>query len=240
MSMNRHAWIPILALMGVAGCGKGGGSAYQPKPVPKVEAIAPKEGIDQNLIPLDEGNQWTYTEQVVRVMGTQRQQASVEQIFRVTKSTRTPEGVKATIELSANGKLTDRQVWLANDKGLYMLSQGLNDKPFTPPQPVILYPVEAGKSFKWQGSSIGPDGKTSTSTIESNILGNQEVDTETSHVSAIAIESKISFDKKDQSESSTMWVQPGTGIVRLVQQVVAGKVGGQITLKLKSYSLKKA
>ena len=225
------------AVLATAGCGHGGGSAYQPKPVPKVEAVAVKEGIEQNLLPLDEGNQWTYTVSVTAIAGGRRLGGEKEQTFKVAKVEPQGDGKKATFELWLDGKLSDRQVWLVNSKGIFQVATGLDLKPFTSPQPVIFFPVTPGATFDWNGNT--PQG---ASVVKSKVLGPQEVDTDSGRVSAIAVSSnsQITTSKGKGSSSSTIWLCPGTGIVRFVQQETSGSRVGQIVMRLKSHSLKKS
>jgi len=235
-------WVLITVGFALTGCGRGG-STYQPKPPAKVDANQAKEGADQNFVPFQEGNQWTYTAKLTQVVGKRQQtSAPIEQTFKIVKVERTPTGVRATFDVTINGKLSDHQVWLANDKGIYQVSIGLVPKDFSTPQPIILFPADTNKTFKWQGTGPLPNGQSGLNTVDSKILGPQEVDTDAGRVKAIAIYSKTSFATPKGAAgnaTSTIWLAPGIGIARYTQDAVSGTSAARLLLELKSHSLKK-
>ena len=242
MKMKSMGWFVVVAGIALAGCGHGG-STYQPKPPAKVDAFVVTEGADQNLVPFQEGNQWTYTAKVTASNGkVQRAAAPIENTYKITKVEKTPEGVRASFEITTAGKVTDTQVWLANDKGLYQISVGVPPKAFTTPQPIIVFPAKSGTTFNWEGSGLLPNGKTGKNVVESKILGPQEVDTAAGRVNAIAIEGKTTYSDAggvSAKATSTIWLAPGIGIARYSQDSVSGNTVVHLLLELKSHSLKK-
>lgn len=240
MKMKSLGWLIVVAGFALAGCGRGG-STYQPKPPAKVDAFVVKEGVDQNLVPFQEGNQWTYTAKVSGSNGkVQRTATPVDQTYKITKVEKTPDGVRATFEVTSGGKVTDNQVWLANEKGLYQISVGLVPKAFTTPQPIVLFPVKTGTTFTWEGSGLLPNGQSGKNTVVNTILGPQEVDTATGRVNAIAIEGKTTYNAEagQAKSASTIWLAPGIGIARYTQDSVSGTTVVHLLLELKSHSLK--
>lgn len=234
----------------MAGCNRSG-SAYQPTPPKKTEMIAVKEGPDQNLVPLKEGNQWTFSGQMAASVGGKSQSfPGIEQTFKIAKVETTARGTEATIEITVNGKVNSRQVWLANDKGLFQVSAtpalASADAPvpdlkaLSTPQPIIEFPASMGKKFTWSGTGPMPNSQIGTNTVESTILGPQDVDTDEGTMTAIAVDSETTFTAgKDQGKSkSTIWLAPGIGIARYTQEALSGTTRTKLVLKLKSHSLK--
>ncbi len=241
MMKKTLALVVVAVGLVVVGCNKGG-SAYQPKPPAKVDEFRPIEGPDQNLVPFQEGNQWTYTAKLTQTNGRQQQSsAPLEQTFKITKVEKTPAGTEATFEVTLNGKVSDHQVWLANDKGIFQVSIGLIPKAFSTPQPIIVFPADPNKTFKWDGTGPMPNGQSGKNSIESKIFGLQEVDTEAGRVKAIAVNSSTTFatPKGSGKADSTIWLAPGIGIARYTQQATSGNASAKLLLELKSHSLKK-
>lgn len=234
--------VGLLALGLTAGLGcNRPGSAYQPKPQPKVEVAATREGVNQNLLPLEEGNQWTYDLEITSLVKGRVQKAMPqEQTMRVTKVDKSPDAVRATIEITVGGKLVDRQTWLANSKGLYQTSVGLKSAPFEPIQPMVLFPVQTGKTFNWSGKGPLPGSQSGYSTQRNEIQGPQEVDTENGRVGALTIANSGDFTtaRGKGKMQGTVWIAPGIGMVRTYLDVSQAGEAGHVMLKLKSHSLK--
>ncbi len=227
----------VLTLLNV-GCKPSAGSAYQPKPQPKLEMASVKEGADQNLVPFVVGNQWTYELQQARITKRGRESADpITQTMKVTDVQRGADGTKASIDVLQDGKVVDHQVWLANAKGLYQLSVG--SVPFDPPQPVVLFPISSNQSFKWSGTGIVGAGKSGRSDAVSKVDGQQTVDTGTGSLMALAVTSSTSIPGSKTRLQGTVWLAPGIGIARLLQDSSTTDMVGHIVLKLKGHSLKR-
>ncbi len=230
--------ISVLAIALVAvGCKGGSGeSAYVPTPPPKIEPAAVSSGQEASLFPMTVGNSWTYTASTsVRAKAGTRQGAR-DVTFRVSKVDDTPNGKRATIDLVVEGKVTEKQIWLLNSKGIYQASVGgANPRTFSTPIPSVMFPVEKGKKFSWKGSA-----GNANMTYESEIIGSEEIDTELKRLSAIAVDSKGTtlIGKNTEKVDRTVWFAPGVGIVRIRETTVGKDAAMDLLISLKSYSVK--
>lgn len=240
--IDNKFWIGGLAgALILAGCGSGGGGSYTPKQTKKVDPAVVAPGQEANLFPWKVGNQWTYTLEGMR-MSQQGQQADpVRTItYKLTAVAPVEGGEKATFEISQDGAVMDRQVWLRNAKGIFQVSVSPANVPFTPMQPALVFPVKEGAKFKWTGTGVVPGGDQGKSTTESTVVGPQEIDTESGRMSGIAIETQTQWSSGNLKgmTNSVAWWTPGYGIVRFKQTAMANNVAVTQLLKLKSATLK--
>jgi hypothetical protein len=216
--------------------GCGGPSGYKPTPIveaPKVDASAITA---TSILPLKAGTSWTYA------MQTQSRPAGLvnavdgDLSFTIASVEPSPKGQKIVVELKTGDKLSDRQTWLLNDKGLYQLTAGLKDVAFTPMQPLVLFPVKEGDDFRWKGTGLCPDGVVGNMESASHVLGSQQVDTAKGKESGLAITTvtKYSHGKAIGLLQNTNWFKPNVGIVRLKQTLAVPKGAVETTLALKS------
>lgn len=237
--MNMRMNLILLAgCVALAGCNGGGGS-YTPKPVATTPVQTAKEGLDQNYVPFAEGKQWTYTSETVRrVNGRMTKAPDQEVIYKITKVEKIPEGQQITWEIKVGDRVSDRQIWIATEKGIFQTVVGLKEKKFTTPQPLVLFPVSENQTFDWRGSGALPDGTLGSNVVKSHVDGMQEVDTEMGRVQGLAISSDLDFATSTGrgKGDSTIWLSPGLGIVRFTQTVAQGPVVVSETLRLKSHS----
>lgn len=240
-----------MAALLMVGC-NGGSGGYTPKPVTSVPVVTPKEGLDQNYIPIAEGKQWTFVAETVKnvvpdptnpkLKPRQSHPPDEEVIYKISKVEKVAEGQQVTWEIRVGNQLSDRQVWLVNDSGIYQVVVGLTPKKFTSPQPIVLFPIADHKTFEWHGSGALPDGTLGSNIVKSHVDGMQEVDTEMGRVQGLAITSDLNFATTTGrgTGSSVIWLSPGLGIVRfkqIVGQVVnRTAVSVSETLRLKSHS----
>ncbi len=206
------------------GCGSGSGS-YEPKKAKPVESAMLKQGEEARLWPFRVGNQWTFktSSEARSAEGVSTTENQVT--LRIDKVTPTEDGSAAEFSfLDRDGKTIDRQVWRLGSKGLYQLRAGLKPVAFDPPQPAVLFPVKVGKQFSWKGAGLMPVGQAGPVESKSQILDSQEVDTDQGRVSAIPIETVSTFTFKNVKGAmlSTAYWQPGVGLVRYRQEIIAG------------------
>lgn len=229
--------ISVVIIASVAvGCSGGSGGGYVPTPAPKIEPVTIQTGQESNLFPLATGNTWTYVATTVARVGNQTQQGTKDAIFKVIKSEDVAGGKRATLELSIDDKVVDRQVWLVNSKGIYQVSvSGQRPRTFSTPIPAITFPVEAGKKFSWSGS----DGKAKMS-YENEVVGIGEVDTDMKRMSAVSVDAKGTSVLNNVTEKTerTMWMVPGVGIVRIRESTGSATASSELLLSLKSYTVK--
>lgn len=237
--MTRLTSLALLGLVS-AGCSGGSSSGYVPQPVPHVEKAEIKPGEETTLMPLKEGNSWTYAVEAQRMAGGRSAgNAQGELTYRVASTTVEGNATRATLELISGGKTIEKQEWLANDKGVFQIGVGEKTEKFTTPQPVILTPLKDHPSFEWRGYGLCPDGKFGNIIVRSKILDLQEVDSEIKRFSALPVESVTEYegDGRKGNAASTTWFAPGVGIVRFKQEVVTGDRASIMLLKLKRSSI---
>ncbi len=235
--MKISPYFSLTPLLLVIGCSGGGsGSGYVPTPTPAIEPAAVAAGQEQSLFPFKEGNSWTYTIKTVIRAGTTVNQGTQEATFKVAKTEVKDGNTRATLEMSINGKVMDRQIWLSNSKGIYQISIGTTPtRTFSTPIPSISFPVTAGRKFSWSGS----DGKSQMA-YSNVIVGPQEVDTEEKRLSAIAVDTKGTSinGKVTEKTDRTIWFAPGVGMVRVRESTVSSKGASELQLSLKSHTVK--
>jgi len=194
-------------------------------------------------MPLAVGNQWVYTYEQSGVAKNGRATSQrTEMIWKVVKAQPANGGVRATIEVSDGQGIMDRQEWESNPKGIFQVSSSLKRVPYSPPQPVIKFPVKEGSKHEWKGSGTLPINVFGTQNARSTVVGPQEVDTESGRVSAIAIETKSTFNAsgKPGSTHSYAWFKPGVGLVRFTSRLAFGTTIASTSLKLKSSTIKQS
>jgi len=236
--MKRIVSIGAAAAIVVAGCGQSG--EYKPTPVKSVQPAVVARGEERVLFPLQIGNQWVYTVEDQQRKGTQAASRTAEVVFRVTNTENVGDGVKATIQVTLDNKVQEVQSWLVDSTGIYQLAGGKAGTPYEPKQPAILFPVDTGRTFRWTGKGLMPDGGTGSGTLDNKILGPQEVDTEMGRMSAFCVETSGTFQSpRGQGKMRSMvWWAPKVGLVRWRMEMTVGDFGAVQTLRLKSYTLK--
>lgn len=227
----------------LTGCKHGPNDPYVPQPAKAIPPAAVTPGNEASLFPLDKGNQWTYAVSITRmVKGQQQAPLRRDWTCKVTSSEKTADGTRAVMDILQDDKLQDRQHWLVTSKGIYQTASGNPSIDYKPMMPVVVFPVKDGATFSWSGSGPSGLGVNGPHTSSSKIHGSEEVDTEMGTVSAIPIESdtRVKVGKDDGQSVSTVWLAPGTGIVRLRQEALAGDTGYVLVMSLKSKSLMKS
>lgn len=224
-----------------AGCGSGG-SSYKPEPVKPVGTASIKPGEEAKLFPWAVGNQWTYACETTQQVQGQTVGGAFDLTFKITAVTPTADGERCEVEItnSTNPKAKDLQRWERNSKGIFQVAVGNPMIAYNPPQPVILFPAETGRKFTWKGSGMTPAAKQGTTTVESEILGPQQVDGATERYSAIAVSTKgtFSYGTSNGQVASTAYWQPGTGLVRYRQEVAIGNGVSLQVLRLKAKTVR--
>ncbi len=259
MFKNQLKWMVcgISAAIVLSGCGSKD-SGYVANTIKEPEKAEVKSGEEKDLFPLAVGNQWTYTlEKQVAASTNQGGSEAYDITLKVVKVDQTANGTQALMEILRDEKVTDRQTWVVNDKGIYQLTASINDGktgpkdiPMTPMQPALLFPAKAGSTFEWKGKGAAMVGKVGDMTSKSRVLDAQNVDSDMGkRFSTIPVETKGSFTVPGQKGefASTVWFTPKVGMVRIIQSVqfVAGTdaknqalVRGTYIMRLKAYVVK--
>jgi hypothetical protein len=233
----------MVAALGLVGCGsKSDSTGYTPKPTKaaQLEEIDPNSG--KELWPMKVGNSWTYD-----VESTRTGQAAAK-TDEVTFTVASVNGDKSVIDVSINGEKKSQQCWQISDKGIFQVWTGKPENVFNPPQPLVLFPLEAKKSFDWKGSGPTILGVSGTQSATTEMLGTQLVDTSIGSKSAFSVVSNGTFKATLQGKpvdgrvQSAAFLAPGIGLVRYRQETAfmtpTGPMQTLEVIRLKVHSLK--
>jgi hypothetical protein len=239
MKPQLLAIIPILAL---AGCGKS-----DPKQSKKAEPPAPKITAQnqRSLFPFSEGNSWNYDLEIVTEGKDRQKETRTGEIqYKVSKVTKgSDDSIRATLSVKEGGKVLDEQEWSIESNGIFQYSSKSVKTPFTPKQPVIRFPVKDQDEFKWEGTGMTPIGKPGKMKYAFKNDGIQKnVDTEMGSMPGLFMQSAGTFQASDGIAGELItnsWFSPGVGLIRYRQVIGLKGVNSAITLRLKSYNVKK-
>lgn len=214
---------------------------YVPQPVEKPEPVALAKGQERSLMPLSRDSVWTYklTTEIYRdgeLVGSGDQIVT----YVVLKSEKSGDRTTATLELRSGDKVIDRQEMYQDATGLFQTTVGINPiVKFSPPQPILLSPVDEHKEFSYKGMGLKPDGKAGAFSSKSSIHESQSVDTDQGAFSAIPIETTINYGPESTKPGHNVtFFRPGLGIVRFRQETSSGRQLVVTTLRLKNYAIK--
>lgn len=222
-------------MLGVlVGCG--GPKEYKPKPVAKVETTTVDALTPENVLPLKEGNRWVYAVTTQTQAGDKSVPEEGELAIEVDRIVEKEGGKLATMRILRDGREVDRQNWLVNAKGLYQTTGIVNGREiaFSPPQPLVLFPVKEGETFEWKGKGVCPDGFAGTVRAKNTVTGVMDVDTGLGRKSGVAVESSQDFTSSANKGGMavTTWYAPNIGILRILQTTVVKRGTVQTTLRL--------
>lgn len=227
----------LLAPPLLAGCRNPapGYTPVAPAPIEPVQPTAVKT--PTALMPLDLGNHWTYDLQNQSFAGEKplgEQEIEVE--YRVVEVS--PDG-DARVTLESDDKPLDQQIWRSSPEGLFQVASGLKADRFDPAQPLALLPLTAGRKFEWEGRGPLADGRVGHSSLTSEILEPQNVDTEIGTLSAVPVVTRTEYDRGHVD--NTTWFRPGIGLIRLRQETIT-KDGHRdvLLLTLTNYAIKRS
>ena len=197
----------------------------------------------KSLFPMHEGNSWQYSIEVeTQLVNRPKSVATAEMEYRISKVIKDGASTRAIVSVFQDGRKKDEQEWESDDKGIFMLSSKPSRIPFTPKQPIVLFPLTNSKEIKWEGNGNTPFGIQGHMNLVYKNDGVQDVDTDMGSMNAAYIQSSGPFTTKDGKKGFVgvnSWFSPGVGLVRY-RQVLATN-GGQsgLTIRLKSYTVKK-
>lgn len=232
----------VVAGLVVIGCG--GPDAA--KPAEKKNEVKDTKVTPENqatLFPFAEGNSWVFNVDIERQAAGQAKQVGNGQIeYRVKSVTKGANGeTRAMLEVSQDGSKKDMQEWSMDSKGIYQVSMKAERIQFSPKQPVIRFPVKDQDVFNWQGTGLTPIGKSGKMSYAYKNDGMQVADTDMGSMNCLYIQSTGKFQTGETVGviATNSWFAPGVGLVRYRQAIRLKDLQSTITLRLKSYTVKK-
>lgn len=246
--MNRVA-ILLLAFVAAIGCGPSGQNAGQSGKQTKVVSAVAKSAAE--LMPVAEGNAWTYhiEDEIVGVT-VQQQRRILERTLKVAKVTRTDAGAQVLIEvLDQDGKVVLSFTLRVNDSGVYQLTgptppngQALQ---FDPPMPWVIWGAKLDQTTDWSGTGplpgVSKDGPVKGS-MKGGLMykGEAEVDGMHERFKTMRFDSAQTYthDGKQMRAVQVVWYAPQVGIVRMMEGISDGQIQRSSNWRVKSYTVK--
>jgi hypothetical protein len=234
--------LAIFTILSLAGCGKSDPKTSAKPKVPDLKITAENQ---RSLFPFAVGNTWSYAIEIVSEGKDRPKETRTGEIqYKVVRvSNDSSDSVRATLAVMQDGKQQDEQEWSCESKGIFQLSSKSSKTPYSPKQPVIRFPVKDQDEFKWEGTGITPIGKQGKMVYAFKNDGIQKnVDTEMESMPALFMQSAGTFKASDGTAGqlvSNSWFSPGVGLIRYRQVIGLKGVNSAITLRLKSYNVKK-
>lgn len=227
----------------LSGCNGGGASSVTPRPPVEVATIT--VGEEAKLFPLVVGNQWVYESSTTIQSQAGSQTEENELTFVVRTVNQQGDATRAVIDIKAGEELRDSTGWVVNQRGIHQSSARNLEAAFNPPQLLLPFPYEQGRTFEFSGTGPFPFEGSGQFRSSGTVVGPQEVDTGMGPKSAIAVDGRTSWRGRDaaggttdQTATSTTWWAPGIGLVRFVQDITGPGYRIRQVLRLKSHSLK--
>ncbi len=226
---------PLLISTFLLGCHKN-----QPKPAESNQANQMAYNSSKPLLPLAKGNQWQYSayKTVQNPQNTNTYKSTY--LFEVTNLTQAPNGnQEATIDVTSNGKLVERKIWSVGKNGIYQSAGGGKGAVFTPPMPIVPFPIQNDAKFKWTGTGPMELGANTASSLTGRFLGTEDFDTDDGRFKGVTVESHQDWtqNNKPATALSQSWWIPGIGLGRLIEVTALPNARLEIILRLKSYKL---
>lgn len=240
--MKTQSLLIILGLT-LVGCGKSDPKLANAKPTTPVVTVTSEN--QRTLFPFAVGNSWNFAIEIqTQAANRPKESVSGEVQYKVTKTIPVAnDGVKATIAVMQDGKKIDEQDWICDSKGIFQISMKSSNSVFTPRQPVIRFPVKDQDEFRWEGTGVTPIGKPGSMKYAFKNDGVQpNVDTDMGTMGALFMQTGGSFKTNEGVIGNLVvnsWFSPGVGLIRYRQVISAKGVNSSLTLRLKSYNVKK-
>lgn len=228
-------FIPLLVSTVLLGCHKG-----QPKQAESSKANQMNYNANKPLLPLAKGNQWQYSAYKTIQSPQNANTYKSTYLFEVTNLTQTSNGEQqATIDVTSNGKLVERKIWTVGKNGIYQAAGGEKGALFTPPMPIVPFPIQNHGEFTWNGTGPMELGANTASSLTGRFLGTEDFDTDAGRFKGITVESHQDWtqNNKPATALSQSWWIPGVGLGRLIEVTALPNVRLEIILRLKSYKL---
>ncbi|GIV02509.1 MAG: hypothetical protein D6724_04110 [Armatimonadetes bacterium] len=222
-------------------CGPSQPPSANKTPGADVETSAPAKGSAFDLLPLKQGNRWTYEVESTTTDARGSVLAVGLRTWEV-ESVKEGDGWKEAIikELTDQGELVntyDVRV-TADTIAFKSITQGGKKYTIQPPLPICKWPMKQGEQIQWTGTGITQDPNLKLKTTIT-FQGEMEVDTAEGREKAYRVE--IISEPADGSNSpasrSIYWFKPGVGVVRNVDTQLGRNMARKTILRLKGATI---
>jgi hypothetical protein len=126
--------------------------------------------------------------------------------------------VTFTVETKRGGEVAQREVYLMDEKGVFRTASGAEELlKIAPPLPVLTFPWQLGKSWKWKGKIGGGDQDDAPAEAEFTLSGPEELDTPAKkfvEVYKLNQTYKLTTAEGEQTWRNTQWLAPNVGLVK--------------------------
>jgi hypothetical protein len=179
--------------------------------------------------PLKEGNQWTYTGEIVTsIKGKEPMKNTTEMTFKVTSKAKVGTVDCMLYEGYVNDQLFQQEFFeltkdaLIAHKRIMFTGEEPVESQMEPPETMIQFPMEAMKSWEWSGKMMDvkteKETKTITGSFKFKVAGEEEVETPAGKFKTFRVE--MDGTASDGSgASSKRWFAHGVGMVKEVSLV---------------------
>jgi hypothetical protein len=239
----KHVSLLALACILVFGCGpeKRIGSTG-----PKTEVASSDASKAEDLLPLTEGNAWTYyVEQTTQLANAPRENRTYDRVLKVNKVF--VEGnakIAELLVLDEKGEPRGALKLRVDPTGVYQLDVGAGEakQNFSTPFPWFLWGKKEGEKSTWEGTGPLP-GYTQTAKMSANLtyIGPAEVDGMDKRYKSFRYDSVQRFattEGKSLEAAQRTWFSPKVGIVRLQEALTDGTNVSGATWRIRSATVK--
>jgi hypothetical protein len=206
-------FLVLLMLIGIISCNRG--------------TSAP--GVDwKTYFPLKEGNKWTYDAHI----SAQGQEKDVTMIFSVTGKEKVDNVDCYALQGEVDGNKSSVEYYELSDKGLIAHKRTMGTQTFqlAPPEPMLDFPLTAGKNWKWSGKVGGADTE-----MNFTVAAEEDLKVPAGDFKAYKIEMNGNVKQGNLTVKSTRWFAKDVGMLKEISEI-----GTQlkVTAELKSKELK--
>lgn len=205
----------------------------------KTKAIENKEKESKKTdwtqyFPLKEGNMWVYGVKA-------GSNTNLDKYFIVVSGKENVNGTECFVceggiyKGDDEKKVAQWEYYTISDDGLFAIKRAYRNKTlftnFDPPEPMLKFPLEKGKKWKWHGKIF----KNTSGKFDFEVIGEEEIITPAGTFKATRVDMKGTASDGSSVESSK-WYAEGVGVVKeetttavghIVAELVWAKVDGK-------------
>ncbi len=189
----------------------------------------------QSLFPVGEGSSWEFA-------GTAGGQA-ITMSAAITASKAGKDGRLVTVHWLTGGNPVQDEVYLVTAASVSRTKSGKDaSNSIAPPIPVIQYPMQVGRSWKWNGKiSIAAPSVTLDANSTLKVAKKEQVKTGAGTFDAYRVDMVLNIVQGTQTMTvpNSYWFAPGIGLVRQLSEITAP--GGKkivVDASISKYSIK--